>query len=96
MSLKFSREYKRIIDELASALLVIEDIYSFLNMEKNIWEKFQDEERKELIKTLADDIFYGLGQEPLMEIGEDKVQYSKEKSEIYIISKDNIIKTVKL
>ena len=65
-------------------------------MEKNIWEKFQDEERKELIKTLADDIFYGLGQEPLMEIGEDKVQYSKEKSEIYIISKDNIIKTVKL
>ncbi|HCW03279.1 MAG TPA: hypothetical protein DGK91_01310 [Clostridium sp.] len=96
MSLKFSREYKRIIDELASALLVIEDIYSFLNMEKNIWEKFQDEERKELIKTLADDIFYGLGQEPLMEIGEDKVQYSKEKNEIYIISKDNIIKTVKL
>ena len=96
MSLKFSREYKRIIDELASALLVIEDIYSFLNMEKNIWEKFQDEERKELIKTLADDIFYGLGQEPLMEIGEDKVQYSKEKSEIYIISKYNIIKTVKL
>ena len=65
MSLKFSREYKRIIDELASALLVIEDIYSFLNMEKNIWEKFQDEERKELIKTLADDIFMDWS-EPLM------------------------------
>lgn len=96
MSLKFSREYKRIIEEIADCLLNIKEIYSFLGMEKSTWEELEDEDKIEFTKTLADDIFYALGQEPIVEIGDDKIEYSKEKSEIYIISKNSIIKTVKL
>ncbi|NLZ48048.1 MAG: hypothetical protein GX895_04540 [Clostridiales bacterium] len=96
MSLRFSREYKRIIEEIADGLLEIEDIYNFLGMEKDIWQELHKEDRIEFSKTLADDIFYALGKEPIMEIGNDRVEYSREKSEIYIVSEENIIKTVKL
>lgn len=96
MSLKFSREYKRIIEEIADGLSNLENIYEFLNMKKSSWEKLREEEKAELNKTLADDIFYALGEEPIIEIGNDKVEYSKEKSEIYIFSGETVIKTVKL
>ncbi|NLM35373.1 MAG: hypothetical protein GX206_08040 [Clostridiales bacterium] len=96
MALQFSREYKRIIEEIADGLSNITDVYSILDMEKTTWEDLCDQDKIEFTKTLADDIFYALGQEPIMIIGDDKVEYSKEKGEINIISQNNVIKSVKL
>ena len=92
MALQFSREYKRIIEEIADGLSNITDVYSILDMEKTTWEDLCDQDKIEFTKTLADDIFYALGQEPIMIIGDDKVEYSKEKGEINIISQNNVIK----
>ena len=94
MALQFSREYKRIIEEIADGLSNITDVYSILDMEKHLGRSL-DQDKIEFTKTLADDIFYAWSR-PIMIIGDDKVEYSKEKGEINIISQNNVIKSVKL
>lgn len=61
MGVKFNREYQDIIDEMIPAIASIEDCHMFFDMTLEEWSALEDQEKVECMRTLADDLFYGLG-----------------------------------
>lgn len=96
MGIKYAREYKKIIDELTSAIQQIDGFYEFFEMSKEDWNLMDNSEKKECAKTLADDIFYGLGEEPILEVGQGSITYHKDISVIEVFNKNTAIVTVSL
>ena len=87
MGLRFTREFKRIIEELTEAILKIDCFYQFFEMSKQEWLALTEEERKECARTLADDVFYALGMDPKIQISEGIVEFSKDSNSIKVTSK---------
>lgn len=75
MGVKFAREYEEIVEELTDALLALPGSYDYLEMTLQDWEGLDADEQRECIRTLADDVFYGLGTEPELAIGSGSVHY---------------------
>lgn len=75
MGVKYAREYEAIIEELTDALLEVDGSYEFMEMTELDWEELEASERRECIRTMADDVFYGLGTEPVLELGGGRVTY---------------------
>ncbi|WP_163192978.1 hypothetical protein [Clostridium thermarum] len=96
MSLKFSREFKRIIDELTEGILKIESFYELFEMSEEQWAGLNDSEQKECARTLADDIFFALGMNPIVEVAQGSVQYVKEENVIKVSSNNNILEIIQL
>ncbi len=96
MGVKFNREYRDIIADFVFALSHIKDCYTLFEMTSDDWLALAAEEREEVIRTLADDIFYGLGSEPSMAIGNSRVEYDKKQHIIKVIVPDNVIHVVNL
>lgn len=96
MGIKFAREYNDIIDDFTQALHSIDECYSFLEMTPEDWNELDGEEQQECIKTLADDLFYGLGTEPKMRVGSCTVSHDREKHVIVIYHEGKLISVVYL
>ncbi len=58
LGVKFNREYKEIVTDLANAIGHIEDCHSTFEMNREDWEALQMQDRQEYIRTLADDLFF--------------------------------------
>ena len=96
MGLRFTREFKRIIEELTDSILKIDCFYQFFEMSKQEWLALTEEEQKECAKTLADDVFYALGMDPKVEISSGMVEFFKESNSIHVTSKGTVVGIVKL
>ncbi|MVP02546.1 hypothetical protein [Paenibacillus lutrae] len=96
MGIKFGREYEDIIVDLVKGLDRVDGIYDFFEMAQTDWEELPEEERQECLRTLADDIFYGLGSEPLLQVADAKVRYLKDKHLIQIDHEDQVVTIVRL
>ncbi|WP_281883735.1 hypothetical protein [Paenibacillus sp. YYML68] len=70
MGVKFGREYKDIIHDFTKALQEVEGCYDFLEMSQDDWQSMEEDERHDCMQTLADDLFYGLGTEAVMQVGD--------------------------
>lgn len=79
MGVKYGREYRDIIIELSAALLELPDAYTFFQMDLEDWADLSDEEQRELILTLADDVFFALGQNPRIQVGSGAAEYDGER-----------------
>lgn len=90
MAIKYDRDYKDIIDELSNYIYKIDNFYEFFEMTKVDWSNYDEHEKKEFAKTLADDIFYALGSEGSIEIINSIVRYNEDKAVIEILSNNNI------
>ncbi|WP_090983905.1 hypothetical protein [Paenibacillus sp. CF384] len=75
MGVKHAREYSDILSELAEAMHSIGDGYLFFEMETADWEELEEAQRVELMEALADDVFYALGEEPVLHVGGGVVAY---------------------
>ncbi|MEX1030906.1 MAG: hypothetical protein WDZ91_12815 [Paenibacillaceae bacterium] len=75
MGVKFKREYEHIVEEMAKAIINIQDCYDLFEMNQEEWSQMDHEEQMACITTLADDIFYGLGNLPVLTIGSGKIEY---------------------
>ncbi|UVI30417.1 hypothetical protein [Paenibacillus spongiae] len=75
MGVKHAREYKDILEELKEAIGSIDDGYRFFDMESDEWEALAEPERMDVMEALADDVFYGLGVEPIIKVGGGMVAY---------------------
>lgn len=75
MGVKFNREYEHIVEEMAQAIITIHDCYDLFEMSKEEWNELDRDEQIGCITTLADDIFYGLGNLPELRIGSGKIEY---------------------
>lgn len=96
MALTYTREFKRIIEELAEGIMKIDGFYEFFDMSKNDWESLSLEEKFECAKTLADDVFYALGKEPTMPMCGAVLQYDKSEGIIKIMQNNKNIYNVAL
>ncbi|MFD2673437.1 hypothetical protein [Marinicrinis sediminis] len=90
MGVKFGREYSDIHQELADAIRQVEGFYAFFEMERTDWEAQTEQEQAELAGTLADDLFYALGEDPVIEIGEGKLVYDRSKHVICVEQQDTV------
>lgn len=76
MGVKFTREYNNIISDLTDLLININDIYILFEMPKDIWKDTNETEKRNYIETLADDIFFALGNEPEFNMDFGKIIYN--------------------
>lgn len=79
MGVKFAREYDDIIQDLTMALREVEQFYEAFDMDRITWDGLEEEERGECVRTLADDLFYGLGMETTLQVGRGTIHYDGRK-----------------
>ncbi|WNQ10508.1 hypothetical protein MJA45_23265 [Paenibacillus aurantius] len=96
MGVKFAKEYKDIIEDLTEAIRDIGMSHEFLEMEAGDWDGLDEEQQRECLTTLADDVFYGLGADPSLQLGTSHIIYDKDNHIIKVVYTDNVIRVVHL
>jgi len=84
MGVRFAREYNAIITDLTMALREIDGFYELFEMKPEEWNQLGEQEQVECAKTFADDVFYGLGNEPTLQVGQGTVSYDRNKHVITV------------
>lgn len=85
MGVKHGRDYSVILSELTEAVGRISDSYVFFEMEPDEWQALAQESKLEVWEALAEDLFYALGNEPVIQVGSGVVIYDKETHRINIL-----------
>ncbi|MNB81454.1 hypothetical protein D3C75_282380 [compost metagenome] len=85
VGVKHGRDYSEILNELTEAVSRISDSYVFFEMEPDEWQELPQESKLEVWEALAEDLFYGLGNEPVIHVGSGVVIYDKETHRINIL-----------
>jgi hypothetical protein len=79
LGVKFNREYQEIIDDMIPAIASIPDCHSFFDMTLEEWTDMEAQDKGECLRTLADDLFYGLGVEHQIDVGAGTLEYDADK-----------------
>lgn len=85
MGVKHGRDYSEILKDLTQAVGRISDGYVFFEMEEDEWEALPQESKLEVWEALAEDLFFALGNEPVIQVGSGVVIYDKETHRINIL-----------
>jgi hypothetical protein len=96
VGVKHGRDYSEILVELTGAVGRISDGYIFFEMEPEEWENLPEESKLEVWEALAEDLFYALGNEPVIKVGSGVVMYDKETHRINILLGDEDLASVVL
>lgn len=96
MGVKFGREYNDIVDDLTTAIGQIKNCYDFFEMTEDDWNQLDREQQTECLKTLADDVFFALGTNPKIEVGQGLLMYEKRKHIITVNQGENLVTIVNL
>ncbi|MFD1957120.1 hypothetical protein ACFSL6_23865 [Paenibacillus thailandensis] len=96
MGVRHAREYSDILKDLTEAVSTITRSFTFFDMEQEEWEALGSSERKEVMEALADDVFYGLGEEPSIAVGDGLVTYHPKLHIIEVTQGDNVHRVVRL
>ncbi|GKU76989.1 hypothetical protein [Paenibacillus sp. L3-i20] len=96
MGVRHAREYADILKELTSAVGEIEGSFTFFEMEQEEWDVLPPEDRHEVMEALADDVFFGLGEDPVIEVGQGVVTYNSKHHVIEVSQGDNVIQIIRL
>lgn len=96
MGVKFNREYKEIVQDLANAMRTIDNGYEAFEMTAEEWSVQDVQDQTEFMRTLADDVFYGLGSRPTLAVGSGTIEYDPSNHLIKVYSHGNVIHVIKL
>ncbi|MBP1994848.1 hypothetical protein [Paenibacillus eucommiae] len=96
MGVKHAREYAVIIDDMVRGIGQVNNVYEFFDMTEGEWLELELPEQEECLKTLADDIFYGLGSEPVMNVGDGVIRHDGDNHVIRVHDGDNLISVIYL
>lgn len=96
MGVKFGREYEEIIEELTGAMSGVRNCNELFEMSEEDWREMDEQERKDCITTLADDIFYGLGAESTMSFGSCQIVYDRDNHLIKIAAEEKVVHIIRL
>lgn len=96
MGVKYAREYGDIIRDLTQAIREVDQFYEFFGMDGNAWNELGHEEQTECVRTLADDIFYGLGGAPTLHVGRGIIHYDGRKHVITVDDGEKCVNIVYL
>lgn len=84
MGVKYKKDYDHIIGELMDALKFVERFYTFFYMDDLDWKKLGKDEQEDCLRTMSHDIIYGLGGEPIMQVGRGTISYDEEQGQIRV------------
>lgn len=96
MGVRHAREYADILKELTEAVSEIEGSYTFFEMEPEEWEALPAADRHEVMEALADDVFFGLGENPVIEVGAGVIAYNGKHHIIEVSQNDQVTTIVRL
>lgn len=96
MGVKHGRDYEFILADLTKAVGRISDSYLFFEMEPSEWEELSEADREEVHEALAEDLFFALGTEPMLEVGSAIVIYDAEGHRINFLIGETELTTVTL
>lgn len=96
MGVRHAREYADILKELTEAVGAIERSYTFFEMEEEEWEALGAEERHEVMEALADDVFFGLGEQSVIAVGKGEITYHDKHHVIEVSQGDKVTRMVRL
>jgi hypothetical protein len=88
LGVRFNREYEDILLDFSAALAELEDSAAFVEMSIADWRKLKPKERIEIAQTVADDLFFALGDEPVLSFGDTQVVYDNQLHRLSIIKSD--------
>jgi len=84
MAVRYKRQYSLIIQDLVEALKHLEGYYRLIGFDDKGWNRLDEEQQYECLKTMSHDIIYGLGGEPIMQVGRGTISYDEEQAQIRI------------
>lgn len=96
MGVRHAREYADILKELTEAVSGISRSFTFFEMEEADWEALDLTERNEVMEALADDVFFGLGEEASIAVGDGLITYHPKLHIIEVTQGDNVHRVVRL
>lgn len=96
MGVRHGREYADILKDLTSAVGEIEESYTFFEMEREEWDALPPEDRREVMEALADDVFFGLGQNPVIEVGKGTISHNSKHHIIEVSQDDKVTQIIRL
>jgi hypothetical protein len=96
MGVKHGREYTDIMTDLTRGLAQVKSVYAFFEMNEEDWVGMEPSEQEDCLRTLADDVFYGLGTEPVMHVGGGVIRHDKEHHTLRVHDGENLISIVYL
>ncbi|WP_054955418.1 hypothetical protein [Paenibacillus dakarensis] len=96
MGVKHGRDYGDILKELTEAVGRIPDSYVFFEMDSEEWSSLGDTDKNEVYEALAEDLFYGLGTEPVIPVGSGVVMHDQVNHRIHILIGDEDLAFVAL
>jgi len=92
----FKREYDLIIRDLMDAVQKIEDFYKFIEMNREDWEALGKEEKIDCIRAMSNDVFYGLGGQPVLPVGSGMAVYDRKKGYIKVFDGEKCTQVIQL
>ena len=96
LGVKYNREYKDIINELSKVIQNIDNFYEFIMIETADWINLNKVEQDEIVNTIADDIFFALGSENIVKLGNGLIKYNAEMNVVEVYKQDKHIEAIKL
>ncbi|MEV5026379.1 hypothetical protein [Paenibacillus sp. LPE1-1-1.1] len=96
MGVRHAREYADILKDLTAAVAEIEQSYTFFEMEAEEWAVLPEEDRHEVMEALADDVFFGLGENPVIEVGTGVIAYNNKHHIIEVSQDDKVTQIIRL
>lgn len=85
MGVKHGRDYGEILTDLTEAVGRISDGYLFFEMDPEEWQELPQESKLEVWEALAEDLFFALGNGPMIEVGSGVIIYDKDTHRINIL-----------
>lgn len=96
MGIPFGRDYREILDDFSDALQGIERFYEAFDMTDEEWSELGESEQKACVRTLADDLIYGLGTEPHLSVADSMVRHDAKRHLIRIDQGDAVTRIIHL
>jgi hypothetical protein len=96
MNIRYTRDYDKILDDMSQAISTIPQFYETFEMGNEEWSGLTDNEKAVCLRTLADDVFYALGSDPLAEVGPGSAEYDRGHDIIKITAGPQLVHVVTL
>ncbi|MBW5447490.1 hypothetical protein GE107_15640 [Cohnella sp. CFH 77786] len=96
MSIKYTRDYDKILDDLSRAISTIPRFYQTFEMDDGDWTDLDENEKAVCLRTLADDVFYVLGSDPSAPVGPGLAEYDRAHGVIKVTAGPQLVHVVSL
>ncbi|ANS76325.1 hypothetical protein AWM70_18555 [Paenibacillus yonginensis] len=96
MGVKHGRDYALILADLTEAMAAVPDSYIFFEMDPEDWEHLPEADRSEVWEALAEDLFYGLGEQPVINVGSAVVMHDSAVHRINVLIGEEELTSISL